>query len=118
MSRRRERRTAVAMPVVMQPTSSEAPQSLSGCTLDVTQRGARIQLQSDWEAGELIWVERHGKRAQFRVVWVGEAGTAKQRQIGIECVDPAFDWGVELPRETATADEEFRAASARAGGEF
>lgn len=117
MSRRRERRTAVAMPVIMQPAQQAAP-SLSGCTLDVTHRGARIQLQSDWEAGELIWVERRGKRAQFRVVWVGEAGTAKQRQIGIECVDPAFDWGMELPREATTADEEFRAASARAGSEF
>jgi hypothetical protein len=56
-------------------------------------------LQSDWEVGEVIWVERRGKRAQFRVVWVGEAGSAKQRQIGIVCIEPEFDWGVELPSQ-------------------
>jgi len=99
MSRRRERRTPMAMPIVMHQASAPATTPSSGCTLDLTSKGARVQLQSDWEAGELIWVERHGKRAQFRVVWVGEAGTAKQRQIGIECVEPEFDWGVPLAQE-------------------
>ena len=101
MSRRRERRTTLALPIVAHSSSKRKKSSLpnTGCTLDVTPRGARLHIQSDWKVGELIWVERGGKRGQFRVCWVGEPGAAKQRQIGIECVDSRFDWGVPLPEE-------------------
>jgi|SRR5579864_4097732 len=97
MSRRREKRTAVAMPILMDNERTNPGATLrSGVTLDVTSRGARVQLQSDWKIGEMIWVERQNKRARFRVVWVGAQGAAKQQQIGIECVEPEFDWGVPL----------------------
>lgn len=100
MSRRREKRTAVAMPILMDNERQSPTGTLrSGVTLDVTSRGARVQLQSDWQVGELIWVERQNKRAQFRVVWVGGRGAAKQQQIGIQCVEPEFDWGVPLTKE-------------------
>jgi len=97
MSRRREKRTSVAMPVLMDRGAEGADfLPTNAVTLDVTSRGARVQLQSDWAVGEVIWVERQSKRAQFRVVWVGDQGSAKQQQIGIECVEPEFDWGIPL----------------------
>lgn len=100
MSRRREKRTAVAMPILMDNERQNPDATLrSGVTLDVTSRGARVQLQSDWKIGETIWVERQNKRARFRVVWVGAQGAAKQQQIGIECVEPEFDWGIPLDKE-------------------
>jgi PilZ domain len=103
MSRRREKRTAVAMPILMDNERQIPGATLrSGVTLDVTSRGARVQLQSDWKIGEMIWVERQNKRAQFRVVWVGTRGAAKQQQIGIECVEPEFDWGVPLAKQDDT----------------
>ena len=106
MSRRREKRTSVAMPLLMDAgIDAGNPLPKNAVTLDVTSRGARVQLQSDWEAGELIWVERHGKRAQFRVVWVGDQGSAKQKQIGIECVELEFDWGIPLSKEDDALDE-------------
>lgn len=97
MSKRREKRISVAMPLLIDACMGAAnPLPKNAVTLDVTSRGARVQLQSDWEVGELIWVERHSKRAQFRVVWVENQGIAKQQQIGIECVESEFDWGVPL----------------------
>ena len=88
------------MPVLMDSERQRSTGTLrSAVTLDVTSRGARVQLQSDWQVGEVIWVERQGKRARFRVMWVGAQGAAKQQQIGIECVEPEFDWGVPLEKE-------------------
>ena len=113
MSRRREKRTSVAMPLLMDAGATAAnPVPKNAVTLDVTSRGARVQLQSDWEVGELIWVERHGKRAQFRVVWVENQGIAKQQQIGIECVETEFDWGIRLPKEDDVLEETPPAAAA------
>jgi len=99
-SKRREKRAPIAMPINMERAShSKPPAPTTGVTLDLTSKGARVQLQSDWQVGELIWVERRGLRAKFRVVWVGDAGSARQNQIGIECTEPEFDWGVPLARE-------------------
>lgn len=99
MLRRRERRLPFAIPILMRSAQSCSETPSNGCTLDVTSNGARVQLQSDWEIGDVIWVERRGKRCQFRVVWMGARGAAKQRQIGIECLESYFDWGVDLPQE-------------------
>jgi len=106
MSRRREKRTSVAMPLLLDAGAGAVnPVPRNAVTLDVTSRGAPVQLQSDWKIGELIWVERHGKRAQFRVVWVESEGVAKQQQIGIECVESEFDWGIPLSKEQDVLEE-------------
>ena len=57
-----------------------------------------MQMQSDWVRGELVWVLRHGARGQFRVVWV-KGTDDRERQIGIECIEVSFDWGVSLSHE-------------------
>ena len=62
-----------------------------------------MQLQARWGVGELVWVERHSKGAQFRVVWVSERGVAGQAQIGLECIEPRFDWGMKFSPEADIA---------------
>ena len=115
MSKRRARRVPVAMPIVLRTRGGDPA---AACTLDVTRAGARVQLGSRWNLGETIWVERRGRRAQFRVVWVGEDDSDHRGQIGIECVDRSFDWGVPLPYEPDRESEHVAAAAAVALAEY
>ena len=47
--------------------------------------------------GDVLWIMRHTRRAKFRVIWVGVAGSDRAGQIGIESLEPdKFIWDDEL----------------------
>lgn len=105
-SRRREERIAVRLPVrVWGMDSNGKPFSQSTTTLDVTRTGARIGgLQCPLHQGDIIGVQHGPDKARFRVAWVGQAGSGRQGQIGVICVETdKYIWGAPLNRLRAAA---------------
>jgi PilZ domain len=105
MSKRREKRSHLAVPVRLKGAPRAAiSEAETACTLDVTPGGARLQSNAKLGVGDVIWVERGNHRGRFKVAWVGIAGTAKSGQIGIECIEPNFSWAADLQPQ---ADEPY-----------
>jgi hypothetical protein len=47
--------------------------------------------------GDILWIMRNTRRAQFRVVWVGVPGSDRAGQIGVESMEPdKFIWDDDL----------------------
>lgn len=65
-------------------------------THDVSVRGARLEdTPPVVEPASVVWVEHRGRKARFRVVWVG--GFANN-EIGLQSLDPTkCIWGNPLP---------------------
>jgi PilZ domain-containing protein len=107
MSKRREKRSHLAVPVRLKDAPRAAlSESENACTLDVTPRGARLQSNAKLEVGDVVWVERGTHRGRFKVAWVGVAGTAKQGQIGIECIEKKFSWSSDIRAQNDEPYEE------------
>lgn len=72
----------------------------SANTVDVSQVGARLDgVGYLTKPGDTIEVKRrwHGK-ARYRVVWIGQIGSAEVNQIGLSCLDADKNiWSVSLP---------------------
>jgi hypothetical protein len=69
-------------------------------TLDVSRSGARLAgVKGLTDPGQLIAVRRKTSEARFRVVWIGQAHTPLEGQIGVECVDPdKVIWDVDFAK--------------------
>ncbi|HLK33863.1 MAG TPA: hypothetical protein VKT29_12285 [Terriglobales bacterium] len=67
-------------------------------THDVSRRGARLDgTPSVIDTAAVIEVQHRGRRARFRVVWIGGYGTALHAQAGLQCLEPEHCiWG-QLP---------------------
>ena len=85
--RRKKPRKPAAVPVKVRGTTP-ASKTLVACTLDISAEGARLNL-AGWtpEAGEIINVERGTEKSMFRIMWVGEPGSNRRGQIGIQCLE-------------------------------
>ncbi len=76
-------------------------------TVDISTTGARLGGLFQWklQKGDVVEIRRQQRRAKFRVVWVGDAGTPRYGHVGVQGIDmmPNF-WGLELPNtgEVAT----------------
>ena len=82
---RREPRIAVSLPVEVwdedREESSQGPTSM----IDVSHGGARIEgIRFDVKPGEVVHLVSAGVEARFRVIWVGESGSAQEGQIGLQ----------------------------------
>ncbi len=68
-------------------------------TLDVSRRGARLSgVPYAIEPAATIEIQYRSRRAQFRVVWVGNPDAAPVPEAGVVCVDgSACLWGEPLP---------------------
>jgi len=94
---RREKRLHVAVPVkLFLDPSSTNPQLC--CTYEISMVGARLVAVSGiTKVGQDIWLQRHSKRAKYRVIWIGKPDTAQAGQIGVEVLEPANSiWENEL----------------------
>ena len=101
----RELRIHTALPVRLTWADDEKTSTLSVCTIDVSQKGARLTGVKGVKApGQLIAIRRKTSEAQFRVVWVGKPQTPHEGQVGVECVEAdKIIWDVDF----AKAHEDF-----------
>ena len=80
---RREPRIAVSLPVQMRSPDHEEPSPAS--LVDVSHRGARIDGAGfSPKVGEVVHLVSNGHDSRFLVIWVGELGTPREGQIGLQ----------------------------------
>lgn len=87
------------LPVRLQRESDAPPRKkISACTFDISEHGARIAgLQDMFANGDVLIVERGSKRAKYKVVWVGKAGTPLGGHAGMQLVEGHESiWDVEI----------------------
>ena len=91
MGRRSELRAAVNLAVSLSGLDPEGNAIVKRATIvDVSHHGARVRVMGLQTApGAIFNVVYEGKRAKYRVVWVGEANTERSNEIGLAAVDPA-----------------------------
>jgi hypothetical protein len=67
---------------------------------NISSAGAVIQgMTRTVKPGEILEVQHAEQTARFRVVWVGIAGTRREKEIGVESLpDEPCIWGLRLER--------------------
>lgn len=94
---RREKRLNVAVPikVFLDPQSTECQ---ACCTFEISMVGARLMtFQGVKQEGQFVWLQRHSRRAKYKVVWIGAPGSVQAGQVGVEVMEPAnIIWENEL----------------------
>jgi len=70
-------------------------------TLTISKFGACLRIARRYELGQILTVQTigQGHTGQFQVVWMGQAGTREEGQIGIEWSEVRRFWGIEFPPE-------------------
>jgi hypothetical protein len=73
----------------------------SAYTIDLSREGARLDgVGFLTTPGQIIEVRRLWRKARFRVVWIGQIGTAESNQVGVFRLQPDKDiWHVPLPKD-------------------
>lgn len=97
LDQRREKRLHVAVPVKAFLTADATNFQLC-CTYEISLVGARLVAVSGIsKVGQVIWLQRHSRRAKYKVVWIGKEGSAQSGQVGVEVLEPAnVIWENEL----------------------
>lgn len=89
MSRRKEKRNFLALPVrASRADSASSGSRMVACTLDLSANGARVIGLSGISQGEEIILEHKKNRVRFQAVWVGQPGTARECQVGLRSLEP------------------------------
>ena len=71
----------------------------SAYTVDLSEGGARLDgVGFLTTPGQTIEVRRLWRKARFRVVWVGQVGSAESNQVGVVRQSEKNIWRVELPK--------------------
>lgn len=85
---RREKRINVAVPVKVFLDPSGSSFQIC-CTYEISMIGARLVAASGiTEVGQTVWLQRHNKRAKYKVIWIGRPDTSQSGQIGVETLEP------------------------------
>jgi hypothetical protein len=111
---RREQRLRIAVPVQLWGMDLEGAMfSQDAVAVDITTTGARLTgIAHSLQRGCVVGVKRQNSKARYRVVWVGDASSATEGQIGLQLIDGGkFIWGRTLPR--IFGDDQFTAARSR-----
>ena len=59
-------------------------------TQNISRQGARLDgIQGAFKPGEIISVSYKNSKARFRVSWMGDTGTDRAGQMGVQSIDPA-----------------------------
>jgi hypothetical protein len=96
---RQTKRIHVALPIRVTYWDDESRPGLEmACTYDISEHGARVTgLRCVKGVGEIVAVERGRNKSFCRVVWIGEANSELQGQIGIQSVESDRTlWETEL----------------------
>lgn len=97
---RKKPRVPKSLRVVVKGKDSEGRDfTQSAFTVDLSQDGARLDGIGILTArGQTIEVRRRWRKANYRVVWVGNIGTAESNQAGLFCMEPGKNiWSLKLP---------------------
>ena len=86
MDRRRQQRISVELPIkIWGVDANTRPFSQSASLRTISGRGATLQgVKAQLRPGMVIDLQYQGLKAQFRVVWLGKAGTEMQGEVGVE----------------------------------
>jgi diguanylate cyclase (GGDEF)-like protein len=98
---RREQRLRIALPVQFWGMDLDgALFEQDAVTVDITTTGARLKgITHLLQRGCVVGVKHQNSKARYRVVWVGDAGSATEGQVGLQLIDGGkFIWGRTLPR--------------------
>jgi hypothetical protein len=90
LGKRRDPRINLTLPVLLTGTDeSGRPLDQRVSTVNISRRGAQLEgIYGRLRPGDRVDLARGHKKEQFRVAWVGEAGTPSDGQIGVAAVDP------------------------------
>ena len=103
MGRRSEQRIALRVPILVRGKDSRGgPFTITAQTHDITATGASLNgLKGIADVGSKIEIEYQGRKAMYRVQWIGQVGTPRSGQVGIKCLEPGnYIWGVPLAEWT------------------
>lgn len=94
---RREKRLHVAVPVKLFLEQDSSNYQLC-CTYEISMIGARLVAVSGInKVGQIVWLQRHNRRAKYKVAWIGEPESELAQQVGVETQEPAnVIWESEL----------------------
>lgn len=98
---RREPRIPIRIPVMVWGMDLDGKLfRIQTHTMDITPAGGRIEgIWKPLHRGMNIGIECGGRRARFRITWVGRLGTGTGGEIGVRCVEMGrYIWGVPLKR--------------------
>ena len=100
--KRHEQRVDIKLPVSLCPPAMEEKSQMAR-TINISKSGARLTgLQKLPTPGEVFELHYDGRKALFRVVWVGLSGTPTAGQFGVQCLRPKANvWDLDLPEPTA-----------------
>lgn len=102
---RRKPRVPKSMRVVVKGTDSKGHRFVqSAYTVDLSQDGARLEgIGFLTSPGQTIEVRRYWRKANFRVIWIGQVGTKEANQVGVFSLQSDRNiWRVQLPDADAT----------------
>jgi hypothetical protein len=116
MGRRSEVRVAKHAPVLVRGTdSSGTPFAITAHVQDISGSGASLTgLNGVGMPGTKVEIEYQGRKAKYRIQWVGKERTPLASQVGLRCLEPGnFIWGVQLPEWTEDTYDPSQTAVAR-----
>jgi len=88
-NKRHEKRLHLAVPVKVFPDVASI-ESQNCCTYEISTNGARLVAPPGIKnVGQTIWLQRQNRRSKYKVIWIGEAGTSLQGQVGVESLEPS-----------------------------
>jgi hypothetical protein len=97
MDPRRGRRLHLALPVKVFPDAGSLD-SQTCCTYEISLAGVRLVTPIGIkDVGQIVTLQRHNRRAKFKVTWIGKPGTEQAGQVGLESLEPQnVIWDQEL----------------------
>jgi hypothetical protein len=96
---RREHRLHIAVPVKVFADLKTA-ESQTCCTYEISLIGVRLVAPNGiTQVGQVVSLQRHGRRARYKVIWIGKPGTPHEGQVGVEALEPNnLIWDNEIRR--------------------
>ena len=90
MGQRREPRTESRLPVRIFGTDAAGKMfSENVFTIDISREGAKLTaVQAQIKVGEIIGISHGTNKSRFSVKWVGQPGTPRQGQVGVQNITP------------------------------
>jgi hypothetical protein len=112
VGRRSEQRIALRVPILVRGKGSRGSAFIvTAQTHDITATGASLNgLKGIADVGSKIEIEYQGRKAMYRIQWIGKVGTPRSGQAGVKCLEPGnYIWGIPLAEWAADTFDPDRA---------